>query len=148
MSEVPEGYVRLERPGTFLETVGPVYLRVREGDTPLIGLRVGKKHLNIRGIVHGGMLATLADSALGIALSGSRKPRIPMVTVNLSTDFVGSAREGDWIEARVAITRIGGRLAFANCFLHVDEAPILRASGVFALMPPVTPAIAEQRFDG
>lgn len=83
------------------------------------------------------MLVTLADSALGIAIAMSRTPPVPMVTVNLSTDFADVAREGDWVEARVDIQKLGKRLAFANCHLWVGERRILRASGIFAHVKPV-----------
>jgi len=141
---VPEGFRPIQRGGPFLAALGPLYLKM-DGGTPIIGLRVEEKHLNTRGIAHGGMLVTLADSALGIALATSRTPPQPMVTVNLSTDFADAAREGDWIEAHVDIQKVGTRLAFANCYLVVGSRRILRASGVFALVPPAKP---KESFEG
>jgi uncharacterized protein (TIGR00369 family) len=141
---IPEGFTPLNRGGPFLAQLGPLYLK-KTGDQYIIGLRIEERHTNIRGIAHGGMLLTLADSALGIVLSSSRTPPQPMVTVNLSTDFVECANPGDWVEAHVDIQRVGKRLAFANCYLRVGERRILRASGVFALMPPVKP---KENFEG
>jgi uncharacterized protein (TIGR00369 family) len=145
--DVPEGFRPLRRGGTFLHMLGPLFYRKDpRGEKPVtIGLRVEEKHLNVRGIAHGGMLVTLADSALGIALSMSRTPPQPMVTVSLTTDFVEAARSGDWVEAHVDIQRVGKRLAFANCYLVAGERRILRASGVFALMPPARP---KEDFEG
>ena len=142
--DIPEGFRPLNRGGQFLAQLGPLYLK-KAGDQYIIGLRIEERHTNIRGIAHGGMLLTLADSALGIVLSSSRTPPQPMVTVNLSTDFVECANPGDWVEAHVDIQRVGKRLAFANCYLRVGERRILRASGVFALMPPVKP---KENFEG
>src|SRR5512142_1673441 len=82
----PEGWVPLKRGGPFLHTFGPLYFRKVDGQ-PVLGLRVEEKHLNVRGIAHGGMLVTVADSALGIVLSMAREPPQPMVTVSLTTDF-------------------------------------------------------------
>jgi Uncharacterized protein, possibly involved in aromatic compounds catabolism len=141
---VPQGFKPLNRGGPFLSQLGPLYLK-KVGEHYIVGLRIEDRHTNIRGIAHGGMLLTLADSALGIVLSSSRTPPQPMVTVNLSTDFVESANPGDWVEAHVDIQRVGTRLAFANCYLMVGERRILRASGVFALMPPVKP---KENFEG
>jgi acyl-coenzyme A thioesterase PaaI-like protein len=59
-----------------------------------------------------------------------------MVTVNLSADFADVARAGDWVEARVDVQKMGRRLAFASCHLWVGEKRILRASGIFAHVPP------------
>ena len=58
----------------------------------------------------------------------------------MSADCAGSASVGDWIEARVDVQRLGGRLAFANAYLSVGEKRILGASAVFAVnagaLPP------------
>ncbi len=136
--DIPEGFQPLDRGGPFLRLLGPLYHR-REAGGIVIALRIEERHLNTRGIAHGGMLVTLADSALGIALSMSRSPPQPMVTVSLTTDFADVARRGDWLEARVDIQKVGSRMAFANCYLSVEERRILRASGVFALVAPARP---------
>ena len=136
-AQIPEGFRALQRGSSpFLSSLGPLYAKT-EVSGIVIGLRIGEKHLNTRGVAHGGMLVTLADSALGIAIAMSRSPPHPMVTVNLSADFADAAREGDWVEARVDVQKIGKRLAFASCHLWVGEKRILRASGIFAHVPPV-----------
>lgn len=129
---VPEGFEPMDRGSAFLEMMGPVYCKKLTDGRIVIGLRVEQKHTNVKGIAHGGMLVTLADSALGIALTIANDEK-PLVTVNLSTDFVDAAYPGDWVEAHVDIQRLGGSLAFANCYLHVGTRRILRASGVFAV---------------
>lgn len=138
MSDIPAGFEPIAHLGPYLSQFGPLYWK-KDGAKLIVGLRVDQRHTNSRGIAHGGMLATLADSALGIVLYHSRTPPQPIVTVNLTTDYIESAVPGDWVEAHVDILRVGNRLAYANCHLHVGSRRILRASGVFALMPPVTP---------
>jgi uncharacterized protein (TIGR00369 family) len=141
---IPEGYQLLGRGGPFLHLFGPLYSRVVDGRM-VIGIRILEKHLNTRGIAHGGMLVTLADSALGIVLSSSGPEIRPIVTVSLTADFADVARLGDWVEAQVDIQKAGGRLAFASCYLVVGDRRILRASGVFAVMAPAQP---REAFDG
>jgi len=46
---------------------------------------------------------------------------------------MGSARVGDWIEARVERSKAGKTLAFANCYIAVGETQIARASAVFSI---------------
>lgn len=82
---------------------------------------------------------TLADSGLGYAVNHVRGGPLAVVTASLSTDFIGIAHLGDWIECHVDIDRIGARMAFASCHLKVGERKILRASGVFAIVKPVEP---------
>jgi len=142
--DIPAGFQQLKGVGPFLAQLGPLYLK-KDGEGMIIGLRIEERHNNTRDIAHGGMLVTLADTALGIVLAYSCTPPQPMVTVNLSTDFLESARPGDWVEAHVDILRVGHRLAYAICYLVVEERRILRASGVFALMPRVKP---QEKFEG
>jgi len=144
---IPPGFVPISRTGPFLDLFGPVYTK-DEGSSTIVAVRVGDKHLNTLGIAHGGMLVTLADSALGINLSRALDVPRPMVTVNLSTDFLQPARRGDWLEAHVQVQRVGVHLAFASCHLKVGDRLILRASGVFAIIGPEVPLPAREDFDG
>jgi acyl-coenzyme A thioesterase 13 len=144
-ADIPQGFKPLRRGSSpFLSNLGPLYGK-KEGESLVIGLRIEEKHLNTRGVAHGGMLVTLADSALGIIIASARTPPQPMVTINLTADFADAAREGDWVEARVDVQKMGKRLAFANCHLWVGERRILRASGIFA---HVAPARHEGPFEG
>jgi acyl-coenzyme A thioesterase 13 len=144
-ADIPEGFKPLRRGSSpFLSNLGPLYGK-KEGENLVIGLRIEERHLNTRGVAHGGMLVTLADSALGIVIASLHTPPKPMVTINLTADFADAAREGDWVEARVDVQKMGRRLAFANCHLWAGHKRILRASGIFA---QVTPAGHEGPFEG
>ena len=138
MQPPPEGFVQVEATGPFMATLGPLYRRRTDAGT-IIALRIAGQHLNRRGIAHGGMLVTLADSAMGMNLALAREPRLWTVTTSLATEFIDAARLGDWVEARVEILKLGRRLAYANCFLVVGARRILRASGVFAVVRPARP---------
>jgi uncharacterized protein (TIGR00369 family) len=129
----PKGFKALTGLSPFNAMVGPLYSRSRRGEELSIGLRIERKHLNSRGICHGGVLATLADLALGYAMHAKAKGAGGFVTAHLAVDYAGAARAGDWIESRVEIQRIGSRLAFANCYLLSGEGrAIVRASAIFA----------------
>ena len=131
MPRIPEGFHRIERLSPFNALVGPLYER-RDGETVSIGLAIEARHTNSRGICHGGVLATLADLALGYAMLAKSGDKGSFVTAHLAVDYAGAAKAGDWVESRAQIQRVGSRLAFANCYLVVDEKPIVRASAIFA----------------
>ena len=57
------------------------------------------------------------------------------VTVTLNTDFIGTARVGDWIEGHATIRRAGRRLAFGTCEFHHHDRLVFAASAVFAVTP-------------
>jgi acyl-coenzyme A thioesterase 13 len=128
--DAPSDFRPLFRTSPVLELVGPLYCR-GEGLDLVIGLRVAEKHCNARGTIHGGILATLADVALGYALAFSSNPPASLVTANLSLDFAGTAKIGDWLEARVDPQKQGSRLSFANCYVFNGDQRIVRASAVF-----------------
>jgi uncharacterized protein (TIGR00369 family) len=134
---VPSGFAPFHTvTGGFISLIGPVHVREVPGAPPVIGLRIAPQHLNLRGIPHGGLLATLADTALGHAINHARGGPLSIVTVSLSTDFLAAARLGDWVEAHVEIERLGQRMAFASCRLRAGERVLLRASGTFAVIGP------------
>lgn len=130
LMDAPAGFKPLFRTSPALELVGPLYSR-GEGTDLVIGLRVEKKHCNARGTMHGGMLATLADVALGYTMAFASSPPANLVTASLSLDFAGTARIGDWVEAHVDVQKQGSRLSFANCYLTANGERIVRASAVF-----------------
>jgi uncharacterized protein (TIGR00369 family) len=136
-SNIPDGYTPLVPGGQWLMHAGPIYQRTGPNGTVIVALRVDKQHTNMRGIAHGGMLVTLADSALGRNMNMTRKTVAAMVSVNLSTDFIGAAKVGDWLEAHVEIRKHGTRLSFAECQLRVADKVVVRCSGVFAVVEPL-----------
>lgn len=127
---IPREFRPLSRKSPVLDLIGPLYCR-GEGVDLVIGLLVEAKHCNARGTVHGGILATLADVALGYTMAFSSTPPANLVTANLTLDFAGTAKIGDWLEAHVDVQKQGSRLSFANCYISMNERRIVRASAVF-----------------
>jgi acyl-coenzyme A thioesterase 13 len=134
----PAGFEPVAHVTPVTELIGPIYSRNSAAGYELC-LLAQPKHSNLRGNVHGGILATLADIALGYALTFSSGTTTPVVTASLTLDYAGSASIGDWMMTRTDIQRRGTRLAFANCFISVGERRIVRASGVFVAMNAPTP---------
>src|SRR5262245_53420355 len=128
--DIPPEFRPLFRTSPVLDLIGPLYFR-GEGGNLVLGLRVEPKHCNARGTIHGGILATLADVALGYTMAFASRPPVGLVTANLTLDFAGTAKIGDWLEAYVDVLKQGRRLAFANCYITVAEQRIVRASAVF-----------------
>ncbi|HMW23620.1 MAG TPA: PaaI family thioesterase [Burkholderiaceae bacterium] len=131
--------------GPWFHALDPVYWREEADGTLTLGLRLQARHGNILGIPHGGMLLTFADSAIGVNLGRAQRRRDPkraIVTTSLSSDFLGAARIGDWLEARVTVRKSGRTLAFGECLLAVGDRPILRASAVFSVIDRPMPGDA------
>ena len=130
---LPAGFAPYAFSGeSYFQTLGELCSKPQEGGLLVLGLRLQQRHCNRLGIPHGGMLATLADGALGINLHLARQPGPTMVTVNLSLDYLAAAKVGDWLEAHVTPRKLGRQLAFGDCVLQVGERQVLRATGIFA----------------
>ena len=96
-------------------------------------LDLDDRHLNRRGVLHGGIAATLLDAACGFTASLTVDPgaRAPFLTVALDTQFVSPAREGR-VTATGRVTGGGRSLLFlAGELLGADGALVASATGVF-----------------
>lgn len=129
---LPDGFRRVDPGSPYRDLTGPFY--VKKTDTQLVmAVRLGPNHVNARGIGHGGLLMTLADMALGYSIHHRATDNSQLLTASLTTEFLGAARVGDWVEVHTEVLRIGKRMAFANAFLMAGERKIMRASGVFSV---------------
>lgn len=138
---VPDGYRPLAPLTGFMAGFGRLY---QHETTGAIGVRVHAHHLNHLGVAHGGMLATLADSAVGVVMLQRAERRSPGLTVHLGIDYLNPARAGDWIEAHVELDRMGKRLRVGGCRLMVGEVCVMKASATFAVVEasPQTQVVA------
>jgi acyl-coenzyme A thioesterase 13 len=130
----PPGFELHDRTSPFLDLIGPLWSRRGEAGLEL-ALAIDERHVNGRGFAHGGVLAALADVALGYAASSSTEPPVRLITASLTIDFVGPVRSGQVVIATVDVQRVGRRVAFANCYLHCDSERVVRASAVFSTVP-------------
>ena len=133
MDQIPKDFEPIFRSSPFLDLLGPLYNK-RVGKELIVGFRALEKHCNARGLVHGGVLSSIADIALGYSAVVSQESPAPLVTANLSIDYAGVARKGDWVEVRSDIQKVGRKMAFANCYFYVDSKRIARASAVFGVV--------------
>jgi len=65
-------------------------------DRSLVEMEIGPHHLNRSGLLHGGILATLLDTALGYAgcYAGETGAIRRTLTLSLTTNFVASVKSG------------------------------------------------------
>ena len=78
----------------FGELIGPVW---RKGDA-LFGIMTADKHRNHRSMLHGGVLMSFADQAMGMTgrrLTGDK----PHATIEMNMQFIAGVKIGDFVEA-------------------------------------------------
>lgn len=78
-----------------------------------IAFEAGPQHLNLQGLVHGGLLATLADTAMGLAVRTVLQPGRRHVTVQLGVEFLSPGRPGT-ILAHGRSVKVGSQIGFAE----------------------------------
>ena len=131
----PEGFEPHFRRSPLTDPWEPLYSR-RLADRVILGLQAREPHTNSRGMVHGGLIAALADNAMGLScvavMSGEgRKPEGGLVTVSMATDFIGTAKLGQWLAVDTQYVKTGKSLCFAQAFVTADGEVIARADARF-----------------
>jgi acyl-coenzyme A thioesterase PaaI-like protein len=130
---VPAGFVRHDRRSAVTDPWEPLYRRL-SGDSVVLGLRASPAHCDSRGFVHGGLISTLADNAMGLSCVRRMGDLAGLVTVNLSVDFLASGLIGQWLEFDTMFVQAGGALAFAQAFVTADGQACARANAVFRVV--------------
>jgi len=130
MQPPPEGYEPHFRKSKITDPWEPIYSR-RTDDAVWIGLWASEAHANSRGFVHGGLMAALADNAMGLSCGQHTDTPTGLVTVSLSLDYLGSARVGQWLAFEVQVLKRGRAMHFAQALVTADGVPCARASATF-----------------
>lgn len=76
--------------------------------------KVERRHLNINEVVHGGVYATILDTAMGAAVVSLLQEGETTATTSLYVEFLRAARKGDTLSARGEVLRRGRHIAFAE----------------------------------
>ena len=108
------------RSGQSSEGVGVAHMVIEE------------KHRQRAGVVQGGLIVTLADNALFLAVQSVLDPGEGNVTVELKVNFIAPARDGELTATSRVISR-GGRIVVANMEV-ADESGTLIAQGLGTCM--------------
>jgi uncharacterized protein (TIGR00369 family) len=112
--------------GARLERVAP--------DEVDVSLQIEPRHLNLSGTLHGGMIATLADTATGLAYRTGLDDGAEAFTSSLSVTFLRPGGIG-LVTARGRVVKRGSRFGYAEADV-VDAAGTLlaRAAATFTAL--------------
>jgi len=128
---IPDGFRMLrDVGGQFINVNGPLYFRKTDSGL-LLGLRIEERHCNPMGICHGGMLMTFCDMVMPMAANYANKLAQFLPTISMTTDFVGPAKLGAWLEGRTDVLKVTRNLVFTQAIITADGEPAVRASGTF-----------------
>lgn len=100
----------------------------------VLGFRVEARHVNLGGVLHGGMLASFADTLLPYAVMyQSLAARHFLPTINLQIDYVAPAPLGAWVHGDALVLRATRTMVFVQGLAYADGVLIARLSGIFKL---------------
>lgn len=137
--QVPSGFERHFRKSGLTDPWEPLYSRIVDETHLEMGLHLGPAHCNSRGLVHGGLIASLADNSMGLncamALRATgRSPDSGLVTISLNTDFLGAAKLGEWLQFEPESIKAGGAICFARALIRTDAQIVARAAATFKVL--------------
>jgi uncharacterized protein (TIGR00369 family) len=133
MATLPDDFKPHFRKSAVTDPWEPLYSRRRAEGIDL-AFEVAAGHCNSRGSLHGGVLATLCDNAMGLSLAVILdNPKAYLVTVNLAVDYPGSARVGEQVLIVPNVIRAGNHLGFCAALVTSGTRSIARANATFSI---------------
>jgi acyl-CoA thioesterase len=125
---------RVER-SRFHAWMGMHLERLGEGESE-IALEVGPDHVNLMGVLHGGVIASLADAATGIAMLSALDDGWSHLTTSIQLAFLAPGGLGDRVVARGRVVKRGRRFGYAEADVERSDGTLLaRANASFLIQP-------------
>lgn len=122
------------RNNPFVSHLGITVIEAKEGYVKAeMPLRYEEKQYS--GTVHGGVLASIADTIAGYAAYTVTEEKSGLLTTDLNIKFFRSG----WGDKLVAIGRSvksGRRMQFAECEVYCNDKLLSKASGSFLVIEP------------
>lgn len=121
----------------FINHVG-IQVKLQPEGRCTCSLTVQDFHLNGNGVVHGGVLFTLADTAMGAALHGTLDEGQICATIETKIAYFKPVFEGE-VVCTGEIVNKGKSVASTEASLFVGEVLVAKATGSFAVFQRKTP---------
>src|SRR3982074_1421869 len=119
IADVPSGFDPRLRKTPLTDPCEPLYSK-RTDKAVIIGLRLARPHTNGRGLIHGGLIAALADAAMGHSCAHVMGGASSLATSSLAFDFVGTAEVGQWLAVESDVVKTGKTICFAQSLIKAD----------------------------
>lgn len=121
MELIQKRYFESSRRPIFEHFLKPELTALNEGEST-ITMKIGDEHLNAQSMIHGGVLASVADLAMGVACITYDKQ---VVTSDMHTTYIGNVGVGNTIKAVANVIHNGKTLVRANCNIFDENGRLL-----------------------
>ena len=102
--------------GVVLDAIGDSRAR--------LSVEVTERLKQPQGVMHGGAIATLIDTAVALAIVGTTETDERFTTVNMSVNYLSPVREGR-VAAEARIVRKGRRIIVADCEVSDSDGKLI-----------------------
>src|SRR5713226_1439675 len=89
-------------------------LEAAEAGRAVVRMRVAAMHKQVHGVVHGGVLAALADTAGGLATYMACPRGTRVATIEMKINYL-EAVEGGTVTAEAEVVRLGRHVSVVDC---------------------------------
>jgi uncharacterized protein (TIGR00369 family) len=86
----------------------------------LLRFKVDARHLQVHGVVHGGVLAALADTSGGLATYMACPMGTRVATIEMKINYLEGVERGN-VTSDARVVRIGRHIAVVDCDVTDDE---------------------------
>ncbi len=131
-ADPPPGYAVAPR-APFVNHVGPIWQWTDNAPgTMRLGLRVAEVHSNTMGYMHGGMIATMIDSAMARAMHAVLKRRA--LTLKMGIEYLDAVKIGELLEVHARLAASDEQVAQTEALVKVGDSLKARGTGLFRLL--------------
>ena len=135
MADVTDDLAALVADSPFYRWTGMRVVAAEPGSVTL-DVDLEEHHANLQGFAHGGVLATLADAAMGLSVRSALEPGRRHVTIELGVHYLRAVRTGT-VTATGRAVRVGREIAYAEAAITDERGTDLaRASGTYSVTSP------------
>ena len=102
--------------------------------TATVEMKATEDMANHSGFVHGGMISTLADSAMGLSVRTLKPGVVRSMSFDLKLSFISAARIGETLRATGRVIHAGRRTVVTECRVEGPDGKLVAtASGTFSV---------------
>ena len=132
--EPPANFIPLVTNSPATDSFAPLYSK-EEGSSVFVGTFVRRTLCNGHNNAHGGVIAALADYAMGysygVAFRRLHGDIRGLVTSQLSIDYIAAAELGTWLQFNPRVVHTGKTRGVTDVLIFADDTLAARANAAF-----------------
>ncbi|WP_254761470.1 PaaI family thioesterase [Natrinema marinum] len=123
-----------ERPQMFSDLIDLEFVDVDPGYSRGV-IETSDELQNPNGVLHGGVLYTMADTGMGAALAAMLEEGEQCATIEIKINYLEPVRAGR-VTCETNVLRKGGSVAYLESDIAHDGETVARATGTFSVFSP------------